>query len=73
MTDVYVSMNDGKEDIYKEKYPKTTLLTQKLMSQTDQKCIFILHCLPCKDWFRSIKRCNWKEINQLFGNKQKIE
>ncbi len=80
MTDVYVSMNDGKEDIYKEKYLKNYIVDSKLMSQTDQKCIF-MHCLPAKigsevskDVIEGNKSIVWKQAkNRMILQKKLLQ
>ena len=80
MTDVYISMNDDKEDIYKEKYLKNYTVDSKLMSQTDQKCIF-MHCLPAKigsevskDVIEGNKSIVWKQAkNRMILQKKLLQ
>ena len=47
MTDVYISMNDGKESLNKEQLLKNYIVDIELMNQTNEECIF-MHCLPAK-------------------------
>ena len=80
MTDVYISMNDSKDNLHKERYLKNYVVDSLLMNQTNEKCIF-MHCLPAKigsevskDVIEGKKSIVWKQAqNRMILQKKLLQ
>ena len=77
MTDVFISMNDEKND-KKINLLKPYIVNKKLMSKTSSKSIF-MHCLPAKyglevseEVFRSSKSIVWRQAYNRMVAQQKL-
>ena len=79
MTDVYISMND-EESNDKINLLKPYSVTSKLMSQTNDNCVF-MHCLPAKvglevsdEVFRGRKSIVWQQAkNRLIAQRKLMQ
>lgn len=79
MTDVYISMND-QESNDKINLLKPYSVTSKLMSQTNDNCVF-MHCLPAKvglevsdEVFRGRKSIVWQQAqNRLIAQRKLMQ